>query len=64
MSEALDGLGQIRLLLTRALNAKHKRCCQTPAQATARLAQSVECKALDLVVVGSSPTVAIFQACG
>ena len=61
MLEALDGLGQVRLLLTRAVNANHKRCCQTPAQATARLAQSVDCKALNLVVVGSSPTVASFK---
>ena len=64
MSEALDRLGQVRLLLPRAVNANHMRCCQTPAQATARLAQSVECKALNLVVVGSSPTVGVFQACG
>ena len=64
MSEALDGLGQVRLLLTCAVSANHKMCCQNPAQATARLAQSVDCKALRLVVVGSSPTVAIFQACG
>ena len=63
MSEALDGLGQARLLLTRAINAKHERCCQNPAKATARVAQSVECKALNLVVVGSSSTVAVFQAC-
>jgi hypothetical protein len=43
MSEALDGLGQVRRLLSRAVNANHKRCCQNPAQATARLAQSVDC---------------------
>ena len=64
MSEALEGLGQVRLLLTRAVNANHNRCCQHPAQATACLAQSVDCKALNLVVVGSSPKVAVFQACG
>ena len=64
MSEALDGLGQVRLLLTRAVNANHKRCCQNPAQATACLAQSGDCKALNLVVVGSTRTVAVFQACG
>ena len=64
MPEPLDGLGQVRLLLTRAVNANHKRCCQNPAQAAARLPQSVDCKALNLVVVGSTPTVAVFQACG
>jgi hypothetical protein len=32
------------------LNCNHKAC----------LAQSVECKALNLVVVGSSPTISVF----
>ena len=35
--------------------AQHTYCCQTRAHA--RLAQSAERKALNLVVVGSSPTV-------
>jgi hypothetical protein len=62
MSEALDGLGQVRLLVARAVSAKHKRRCQNHAQATAHLAQSVGCKALNLVVVGSSPTVDVFHS--
>ena len=33
------------------------KICSSPAMATARLAQSAERKALNLVVVGSSPTV-------
>ena len=63
MSEGLDGLGQVRLLLTRAISAKHERCCQNPAKATPRLAQPVERKARNLVVVGSISTVPVFQAC-
>ena len=46
-----------RRLHTILLHA-HNRCCSRPASAsaTASLAQSVERKALNLVVVGSSPT--------
>jgi hypothetical protein len=51
MSEALDVLGQVCLLLTRSLNANHGICCQPPASATACQAQSVKGKALNLVVV-------------
>ena len=32
-------------------------------QTTARLAQTVECKALNLVVMGSSPTVGVVFLC-
>jgi hypothetical protein len=64
MSEAHDGLGQVWLLLTGAVNASRVRFCQHPAQATPRRAQSVECKSLHLVVVCSSPTVGVFQARG
>ena len=36
---------------------------ESPEEATARLAQSAERKALNLVVVGSSPTVGVSHAC-
>ncbi len=62
VSTALDGLGQVCLLLTCSIDAMYNICCQTHTSATARLAQSAERKALNLVVVGSSPTVGVFSS--
>jgi hypothetical protein len=59
MSEALDVLAQVSLLLTRSLNAKHGIFRQRPESAAARQAQSVEGK--PPVVVGSSPTGMFFK---
>ena len=61
MSEALGVLGQVCLPLTRSLNANHGIVCKHPASAAACQAQSVEGKALNLVVAGSSPTVNLFK---
>jgi hypothetical protein len=62
VSTALDGLWPICLLLMCSIDIIYSICCQPHISATARLAQSVECNALNLVVVGSSTTVDVFQA--
>jgi hypothetical protein len=57
VSKALDGLWPICVLLMCSIDIIYNICCH-------RLAQSVECNALNRVVVGSSTTVVIFQARG
>jgi hypothetical protein len=64
VSKALDGLRQICVLLICSIDIISNSRCQTHISATARLAQSVECKDFNLVVVGSSTTVYVFQGGG
>jgi hypothetical protein len=65
--QCVSRLGRIRprlecalFFLIASLKANRRSRCQPPELSTARLAQSAERKALNLVVVGSSPTVGVF----